>query len=276
MTQPTHKSLLGEEAYRNPRHAQEAAEFEASLAQAQNPSEAQGQDPTANSEPVHNWEKRYKDLQSWSSKEMHQLKQTVTELKTELASQKTPVLTAPKTPEELQAFKQQNPDMYGVIEHMAHTIAKAHIEQTDLRVAAMSQDLQATKAERARLAIKEAHPDFGQIVNDPKFHEWTKVQTQEVQDWILNNPDDPDKAIRALNLYKYEAGMSQQTKTSDPQLEADLAVTSTGMPGNEVPREHPAYIWTASEIKSINPREYPKYADAIDLANREGRVDHSR
>lgn len=269
MTQRT-QSLLGEEAYRNPRHAQEAAEFEASQAQAQAQSEAQGNEPTATSEPVHNYEKRYKDLQSWSSKEMHKMRQEINDLQVKLASQSTPKLAAPKSPEELEAFKQANPEMYGVIEHMAHSIAKAHIESTDLRVAAMSQDLQATKQERAKLAIQEAHPDFGAIVNDPKFHEWTQRQTQEVQDWILNNPDDPDKAIRALNLFKYEANLSQPKETQ--AVETDLAVTSNGIPEGNEDLNHPQRIWKASEIRAINPRDYPKYAEMIDLANREGRV----
>lgn len=275
MTNPTQKSLLGEDAYRNPRYAQEAAEFEASQAQAQAPTEAQGQEPTATSEPVHDWKKRYTDLQSWSSKEMHQMRQEIANLKADIATQKTPVLTAPKTAEEMAAFKAQNPEMYGVIQTMAHDIAKAHLEQTDLRVAAISQDLQQSKAEKARLAIQSAHPDFEAIVNSNEFQAWAQLQSQEVQGWIFNNPDDPDKAIRALNLYKYEAGVSQQTQPSEPQVQADLAVTNTAT-GGDNGLDNPQRIWTASEIRKIPNSEYHKYSDMIDLANREGRVDHSR
>jgi hypothetical protein len=270
MTQPT-QSLLGEDAYRNPRHEQEAAEFQASHAQAS--PDAQGETPTANSEPVHNWEKRYKDLQSWSSKEMNKMKSDVSKLKQELASQNTPVLTAPKTPEELEAFKAQNAEMYGVIQTMAHDIAKAHIEQTDQRVAAMTQDLQATKQGRAKEAIKAKHPNFLEMINSQQFQEWAARQPSEVQDWVFNNPDDPDKAIRALDLFKYDAGLSQQTHSS---THTDLAVSSQGASADTNGLDNPQRIWLASEIRQISPRDYPKYAETIDIANREGRVDHSR
>ena len=270
MTQPT-QSLLGEEAYRNPRHAQEAAEFEAS--QAQSSPDAQGGNSTANSEPVHNWEKRYKDLQSWSSKEMNRMKSDVSQLKQELASQNTPVLTAPKTPEELDAFKAQNPEMYGVIQTMAHDIAKSHIEHTDHRVAAITQDLQATKQDRAIRAIQAKHPDFQEMINSQQFQEWAAHQPSEVQAWVFNNPDDPDKAIRALDLFKYDAGSSQQTHSS---TDTDLAVTGHGPSADTNGLDNPQRIWLASEIRQISPRDYPKYAEMIDIANREGRVDHSR
>ena len=70
----TKRSLLDQSKYRNHRYDEDAAELAELEKQATEGAEAQGQEGDAQSkqqEPVHNWEKRYKDLQSYHSKEVN-------------------------------------------------------------------------------------------------------------------------------------------------------------------------------------------------------------
>lgn len=265
MTQPTKRSLLGQEHYRNPRHAEEAAALEAhdkAIADAK----AQASGETAqNEQPVHDWEKRYKDLQSFNSRKINEL---TNEIKT-LKAQGVPKVQAPRTPEEMEAFKAENPDMYAVITHMATEIAQSQMSHYDQKMADVQSDLLDTKMERAELAIKQAHPDFETIINSNEFAVWASKQSATVQDWIYNNPDNPELAIKALSLYKYESGQNTQATQAD----ASVAVETQGGAATETNnRNHPAYIWNAQEIKKMNPVEFEKWEEVIMLAHREGRV----
>lgn len=266
MTQTTQRSLLGQEAYRNPRHAEEAAALEAhDKAIADTAGQPEG-DTASSEQPVHNWEKRYKDLQAFNSRKINELTNQIKTLQT----QGVPKVQAPRTPEEMAAFKEANPDMYSVIQHMATEIAQAQLTTYDQQMANVQNDLLDTKMERAELAIKAAHPDFEQIVESDKFVVWASTQSQTVQDWIYNNPDNPDLAIKALSLYKYESG---QTQTATQAPAAAMDISSPAGQGTEAnSRNHPAYIWKESEIRKMAPQDFEKWNDSIKLAQTEGRI----
>lgn len=271
MTQETRVSLLDQDAYRNPRHKEDADNLAAHDA-ANLETQDQGNEGTATEQqPVHNWEKRYKDLQSYNSRKMSELQHTIVELQ----KQGVPKLFVPKTPEEMEAFKAQNPDTFAVIETMAANIAQTKMSSYDEKLAEVSGDLMDTKIERASLAIVAAHPDYEAVIQSDKFHQWANTQTPEVQDWIYNNPDDPSKAIRALSLFKYESGMSQtnaqQHINPNNGNDLDVHVRNNIDPAN-VDRNHPAYIWKESEIARMRGGEFSKWEEVISLAQAEGRL----
>lgn len=263
-------SLLGQEAYRNPRHAEEAAALEAHDKAIAEGAATPGDDAQSQ-QPVHNWEKRYKDLQSYNSRKINELQDQIKNLEVQSA----PKLTLPKTEDEINVFKQANPETFAIIETMAANIAQSQMANYDAKLAAVSGDLMETKIERAVLAIKQAHPDFEAVVNSEAFAMWAQSQTKEVQDWVFNNPDDPQKAIRALSLYKYESGQGTQTNTqSDPMQGADMDVNARNRVSTpeSTDRNHPAYIWKESEIAKMPRDEFSKWQDVILLAQREGRI----
>lgn len=266
----TTQNILGVQPYRNPRHAEEAAaleEHDRSL-QAQR---AQEQDTDAEVKPEHNWEKRYRDLQSYSSKKIHQLEGEIRSLQ----QQNVPRLEAPKTPEELEAFKGKNPEMYAVIQSMANMLFQAHISKYDQQLAEMQGTLQVSAQEKAILKLREAHPDYEQIMNSDEFHEWAQRQSTQVQDWVYRNPDNADLAIQAISLYKYHSGWGKDKgATNVAQQGGDLAVNtrSSQVDQGALSRNHPAYVWTESEIARMRPEEFSKWDQHITLAQREGRI----
>lgn len=264
-------NIFGATPYRNPRHAEEAAalaEHERSLQD----QSAQGTVTDSEVKPEHNWEKRYKDLQSYSARKINQLEAEIRGLQ----QQGVPRLEAPKTPEELEAFKGKNPEMFAVIQSIAQSMAQAHISQYDQRLAQMQGTLQETAQERAVLKIKAAHPDYESILNTDDFHAWAAKQNPQVQDWIYNNPDNADLAIQALSLYKYSSGYGKNNQgTTNVNQGGDLHVNTRSQSSVQqgvVDRNHPAYVWKESEIARMRPEEFNKWDQHITLAQREGRI----
>lgn len=269
-------SLLNETAYRNPKYKEDEEKL-AAHDKAIQEAKDKGNKDTATSdkqEPQHNWEKRYKDLQSYNSKKISSLENEIKALK----QQGVPKIDVPKTPEEMEAFKEANPDTYAVIQTMAANIAQDSMKSYDAKLAQVNGDLLETRIERAELAIREAHPDVDTITKSDEFHQWAEKQTPDVQDWIYNNPDDPTKAIKAISLYKYETGLSQTTTqepTKGPQgtqgADLDTHVRNATTP-EATDRNHPAYVWKESDIARMRPEEFDKWQENILLAHQEGRI----
>jgi hypothetical protein len=266
------QSILNPTPYRNPRHEQEAAELaEYDRQKAEAHQEKDPEQVTA--QPEHNWEKRYKDLQSYNSRKINELQDKITALQ----SQQTPQLTVPKTPEEMEAFKQKNPETFAFIESMVASRLQEQMSTYDQNLAKITGDLMETKIEKATRELKAAHPDYEQIVADDRFHSWAEAQSEVIQDWIYNNPDKPELASKALSLFKVETnwGSSNNATKQTPQGDqGDLAVnarSATHSP-ETVDRNHPAYIWKESEIAKMRPEEFSKWDQHISLAQSEGRI----
>ena len=265
------RNILGATPYRNPRHEQEAAALAEHDKLIQDPS-AQGNGTDTEVKPEHNWEKRYRDLQSYTAKKINQLEGDIRSLQ----QQNVPRLEVPKTQEELDAFRGKNPEMYAVIQSMANTLFQSHIAQYDQKLAEMQGSLQANAQDKAVLKLKAAHPDYEAIMNSDAFHSWAALQTTEVQDWIYKNPDNADLAIQALSLYKYHSGVGKanQGTTTQGNQGGDYAVNTRSATTDQgaVNRNHPSYVWKESEIARMRPEEFHKWDAHITLAQQEGRI----
>ena len=223
-------------------------------------------------EPSHNWEKRYKDLQSFNSRKINDLT-----LQLEAAS-KAPVaqVTVPKTAAELATMREQDPDGYARIESIASTMMHNQLEGYNAKLTSVSQDLTQSRIENAESTILKAHPDFTSIINNDGFHQWAEAQATDVQDWIYNNPDQPQLAIRALSLYKADLGLgttnTQATQPTQLTGDMDVNVRTNSQTPDAVDPNHPTYIWAESVIAKMRPEEFGKWEEVISLAQREGRI----
>ena len=208
------------------------------------------------------WEKRYRDLQSYSDKQLNTLRQ---DLET---SQQSKVSLS--SPEEIADFMEKNPDQYRMMQTIAREAGASVAAPLTSKLEVIETDTNKTKAIKAKAQIVQAHPDFDQVVNSDEFHAWAQGQTQEVQRWVYDNPNDADLAITALDLYKVKTGVKNDTKskkrTSDSAADA---VATSGIPDVSGGKK----IWKASTIKSLHPSKYEKLESEIDLAFTEGRVD---
>ena len=212
-----------------------------------------------------NYKKRYDDLKRHYDDKLSEFKQR----EQELLAQTSPSYTAPKTPEDLEKFKEEYPDLYDTVETVAHLRSSEQVGQ-------LQEQLQVIKQREAKILQREAeadilakHPDFPEIRNSEEFHAWAESQPEQIQAWIYKNPDKAQLASKAIDLFKLENGYSTQTK-SQPKPQgsaADMVSTKTTSIDAKQPK-----IWTAREIAAMSLDKFDKYEAEIQEAISEGRV----
>jgi hypothetical protein len=218
------------------------------------------------------FKKRYDDLKRHYDKTLNKHKSEVTTLRTQI-EKNTNKLLPPKDPKELEAWKQQYPDVYDVIESVALNQADARAKQLEDKYQLLqSQQIEVAK-EKAEVELLKVHPDFAEIRATDTFHEWAQSQDPTIQGWLYDNTDNADLAARAIDLYKMDAGITSKkskTKSDDVKKEAAKAVTSTKK-GNQISVTEKK-IWSANEIERLKPHQFDKYEKEIMQARREGRI----
>ena len=121
--------------------------------------------------------------------------------------------------------------------------------------------------------LTSAHPDFNEIKATPEFLAWLEEQPANVADGIRKNNTDSKWAIRTVDLYKADVGISPNKVSSKRKSSAAQAITKTNpvninTGGNQ-------RMWKMSEIQLMKPWDFEKHEAEIDAAQKEGRVDHT-
>lgn len=212
------------------------------------------------------FKKRYDDLKRHYDETISKHKDEVLKLKKE----KEAVASKPifKTKEELEEWRKDYPDMYDSVMQLsteASMKAKQEMEEELLQIKKQQTSLAREKAE---VELAKKHPDFKEIRESGDFHDWASVQDSTVQSWLYDNSDNPKSAARAIDLYKYDRGLSTKKVNYDAKKEAAKAVSKTKV--SETPTDKKQWTWAA--IKSMKPDEYAKFEAEIDKAHREGRI----
>ena len=216
-----------------------------------------------------NYKKRYDDLKRHYDQKLSEFKQKEQEL-TAMAKNAQPQYEAPKTPEELEKFKTEYPDLYDTVESVAYMRSSEQVNQLQEQLQ-MIQQREATALKReAEADLISRHPDFEDIRGSDSFHKWADDQPEQIQDWIYKNPDNAMLASKAIDLFKLETGLSTQTKSQPRKPQgsaADMVSTKTTTVDAKQPR-----IWTEREIAAMSLDTFDKYEAEINLAVTEGRV----
>jgi len=218
-----------------------------------------------------NYKKRYDDLKKHYDTKLNEFKSREQELLEEATKNRTEYNT-PKSPEELEQFKNEYPDVYEVVETVAHLQSESKAKVLEERLSQLQQREQELSQRDALKRLADKHPDFEDIKNSDTFQDWTKEQPASIQQWITGNTDDADLASRALDLFKKDFGMesSQKKKSiSKPtkQSAADMVSTKTT---NVDPRQEK--ISSEREIAALSMAEFDKYEKEISDAMQEGRI----
>jgi len=222
----------------------------------QDPANPEGTAPEQTQQPVeHDWEKRYKDLQSYSDKELNGMRVKLQEA--------TQVFQPPKTDEELKAFGETNPDWMGVIETVAHNIAAKNMQP-------IQEELNKSKASTAAAELLSAHPDAGTISQSPDFQQWAAEQGPDIQAWLADEHD-ASKVIRALTFYKAMRS-TNQVPVSQPTYNDPSAARAVSTHGSVVTpqtsEQHKRF--SRREINAMHPNVYEKNYEAIKYASQNG------
>ena len=215
-----------------------------------------------------NYKKRYDDLKTHYDSRLNEFKAREQELIQEAVSNR-PEYKAPKSAEELEKFKNEYPDVYEVVESVAHMQSENQVAELQTRLDAMQgRETEILKRE-AEKDLREKHPDFDEIRNSDEFQEWADLQPESIKDWIFNNPSDATLASRALDLFKKDIGLEQPKSNSKQtkQSAADMISTKTTSVDTNQQR-----VWSEREIAAMSVAEFDKYESEISDAMQEGRI----
>lgn len=202
-----------------------------------------------------NYKKRYDDLKKHYDNKINEFKQKEKELQAQSRMQQRVEQTVRH--EERQEAASQPARKTEVTRTPTPTLA-----QREAKVA----------RREAEMSLQKAHPDFAEIRESTEFHTWAKSQPKAIQDWVYNNPNDVGLAVKAIDIYKSETGITSSRTTGGSQSRpsgsaADMVSTKTKTVDAGEPR-----IWSQREIAALSMEQYDKYEEEIDLAVSEGRV----
>jgi len=224
---------------------------------------------TKSEQPEHDYKKRYDDLKRHYDAKIEEFKGKETEL-LDLAKQASEGgvnYNPPKTPEELTQFKEQYPDVYNVIETVAHSQAENKTKALQDEIKELQGDRTRLTKEKATQELLRSHPDFMTIKAEPDFITWLEEQPPSIADGVLRNNTDAKWAARVIDLYKSDKGISRTLKQQTTKSAADFVPTKQKSEPTKGKKE-----WTAEEIRRMKPQDFEKYEKEIDLARREGRI----
>lgn len=216
------------------------------------------------------YKKRYDDLKKHYDSKLNEFKSREQELLEEAANSR-PSYVAPKSPEELEKFREEYPDVYEVVETVSHLQSEEKSKDLREKLEKLQTREQELIRKDAEKRLMDKHPDFEDIRNSDDFHGWAKEQPKSIQDWVYNNADDADLASRALDLFKKDIGMDVAPKKSrskqSKKSAADMVSTKTT---SVEPKQEK--IWTEREIANMSMAQFDKYEAEISTAMQEGRI----
>ena len=211
------------------------------------------------------FKKRYDDLKRHYDSTVNKHKDDVSQLKRQLEESTEQVL--PKTKEEIEAWRTKYPDVYDVIETIAHNKADDRTKQIQTGLKELESQQAVVQRDKAEIELSKFHPDYTDIRGDEKFHQWVSEQDSTIQGWLYENTSNAKLAARAIDLYKVDTGYKK--KKTNNSLEASKSVTSTSKRDIDTTNKK---TWKISEIAKMKPVEFAKYEKDIDLARVEGRI----
>ena len=216
------------------------------------------------------YKKRYDDLKKHYDSKLNEFKSREQELIEEATSNRAEY-KAPKSPEELEEFKNNYPDVYEVVETVAHLQSETKAKVLEERLSKLQERENNLVRQSAEKRLMERHPDFEDIRNSDDFHGWAKEQPKSIQDWIYSNASDADLASRALDLFKKDFGIEPtKTESSSKQTRksaADMVSTKTT---SVEPNQQK--VWSEKEIAAMSIAEFDKYESEISEAMQYGRI----
>jgi hypothetical protein len=216
------------------------------------------------------YKKRYDDLKKHYDSKLNEFKSREQELLDE-ATKNRQDYKAPKSPEELEKFKEEYPDVYEVVETVSHLQSEEKSKDLREKLEKLQTREQELVRKDAEKRLIDKHPDFEDIRNSDDFHGWAKEQPKSIQDWVYNNADDADLASRALDLFKKDIGMDVAPKKSNSKQSkksaADMVSTKTT---SVEPKQEK--IWTEREIAKMSMAQFDKHEAEISQAMQEGRI----
>ena len=216
------------------------------------------------------YKKRYDDLKKHYDSKLNEFKSREQEL-LEQAAENRPSYVAPKSPEDLEKFREEYPDVYEVVETVSHLQSEEKSKDLREKLERLQEREKELVRKDAEKRLMDKHPDFEDIRNSDDFHGWAKEQPKSIQDWVYNNADDADLASRALDLFKKDIGMDVAPKKSRSKQSNKSAADMVSTKTTSVEPQQ-TKVWTEREIAKMSMAEFDKHEAEISEAMQQGRI----
>ena len=218
------------------------------------------------------YKKRYDDLKRYYDRKLGEWTSKENDLKTQLRENR-PKYTPPKSKEELDSFKKDYPDIYGVVETVSHLQSENQMQTLQEEVDSLKKQNSALAQREAQLELARIHPDYNNIKESDDFHNWADSQPMEIKSWIYENNSDGKLAARAVDLYKKDRGLGLDKKTETRPVQknegADLLVKTSEQV--QIPQTNES-VYSRDDIAKMSDEEFMQYEKDIVKAQREGRI----
>lgn len=201
------------------------------------------------------FKKRYSDLRSFAAKKENELKAALAEKDRQIAELSGNQMKFPKSPEEVSAWAQKYPDVYDLVVTIAKQNALEVTKGLDERVAAADKRDEEAFQREAQAKLVAAHPDFFELKDTEDFQAWVESQPTFVYN-ILNESWDADAAIRVVDLYKVDAGISK--KKAPKTEEKEFAKNPVPSRSASEPLGNSELKYTESKVAQMPWREQEK------------------
>tara|TARA_Y100001937_G_scaffold10213_1_gene12516 strand:+ start:2276 stop:3259 length:984 start_codon:yes stop_codon:yes gene_type:complete len=228
-------------------------------------SKAQEEDDLSAEEKT--FKQRYGELRRHQQEQKKQFDSKIESLQAQLDKAAKNELVLPKTDEELEAWTKEYPDVAAIIETIADKKARSATQELDTKMAEFEELRYTAKREKAEAELINMHPDFIEIREDDKFHNWAKEQPKWVQDALYENQDDAKSVSRVLDLYKTDMGITNKKASSPDKAAASSVKTKSAVKAE--PDESAKYI-RESDVAAMSIKEYEKRQEEILDAQRKG------
>jgi hypothetical protein len=209
------------------------------------------------------YKKRYDDLKRHYDMKLNEHKQEVESIKAQLNANR-PQYTPPKSVEELESFRKENPDLYNVVESVAHLNADRQLKEVQKRISELEKEKRLALRDVEMNKLRKAHPDVDDIKGSDEFKQWASVQPREVQSWLFHQVDSR-LAARALDLFKsdHRSSVNKQQASDTPAAKRNDAAAPVKTQGSVDMGESGEAPISVESLKKMSLEEYEKNREAI-------------
>lgn len=220
------------------------------------------QEPQSKEEET--FKKRYGDLRRHHNEKISELETKIKELQEKASSTK---VEYPANDETLEQWKKKYPDVAAIVETVAQRIADEKIRSTGHQLEELRQGQAEFEKEKHLNTIRREHSDFDKLASSNEFHDWMEDQPEWAQKAIYENTSDPKSAIRVIDLYKADMGLTKEAKKEKSKEAAkDVGSKTRATPSDDIDKNK----WKESDVAKMTDKEWEKKEEEILKAMREG------
>ena len=211
------------------------------------------------------FKKRYGDLRRHMQEKEKEWNERIQALESRKASD---TIIPPKTPEEIDEWVKQYPDVAGIFNKIAEEKAKQMFSKAESRLKELDDAHSEALRLKAENVIRKSHDDFDELKASDEFHNWADAQPKWVKDALYENSDDPASVIRVIDLYKVDKGISIADKRDSKKAAASTVTKGTR---TSIDAKGISGQIKESDVAKMSTKEFEERQDEIAKAMKDGK-----